>query len=312
MDALSRLLQQSQHLKETKYYCLSFSGDWAFSLTSSDNIYFYLIQAGSFYITINEVSRQVYTGDIVMIPNSNKHVCHAPDYHSQHVQELDKTLLEGDKCPADPLKDSNSNTQFIVIECQYDKDLLRPLLSALPAILPEHDESHGSQFKALGWALGFLTIESQYERLGKLAMINLWASIVMVECLRTYIERLPEKAENWLFAMRDPYLSKTLAILHDSPDHKWTTHELAEKVGMSRSSFTQRFKNIMGVPPLTYLTTYRLCLAARQLRLQHNSIGQISELVGYTSNSTFSQAFKRVYGMSPKAYRERQQAAISN
>ncbi len=259
-----------------------------------------------------EVFRQVHTGDIVMIPNSNKHVCHAPNYHSHNVQELDKTFLEDDKCPADLLKDGNSNAQFIVIECQYDKDLLRPLLSALPAILPEHDDMHESRFKALGWAVGFLTLESQYERLGKLAMINLWASIVMVECLRTYIERLPERAENWLLAMRDPYLSKTLAILHGSPDHKWTTHELAEKVGMSRSSFTQRFKNIMGVPPLAYLTTYRLCLAARQLRLQHNSIGQISELVGYTSNSTFSQAFKRVYGMSPKAYREQQQAAISN
>lgn len=304
MDALSRLLQQTQHLKKTKYYCLSFSGDWAFSLTGSENIYFYLIQAGSFYIDINDVSRQVYTGDIVMIPNSSKHVCHTSNYHSQSVQELDKTLLEDNKCPADLLKDSSSNAQFIVIECQYDKDLLRPLLSALPAILPEHDDNHDSQFKALSWAVGFLTLESQDERLGKLAMINLWASIVMVECLRTYIESLPERAENWLLAMRDPYLSKTLAILHDSPDHKWTTHELAEKVGMSRSSFTQRFKNIMGVPPLTYLTTYRLCLAARQLRLQHNSIGQISELVGYTSNSTFSQAFKRVYGVSPKTYRE--------
>ena len=83
MDALSRLLQQTQHLKETKYYCLSFSGDWAFSLTNSENIYFYLIQAGSFYINIDEVSRQVHTGDIVMIPNSNKHVCHASNYHSQ-------------------------------------------------------------------------------------------------------------------------------------------------------------------------------------------------------------------------------------
>lgn len=312
MDALSRLLQQTQHVSETKYYCLNLSGDWAYSITNSDNIYFYLVQAGSFYINVGEVFRQVHTGDIVMIPNTHKHVCYAQDHHGNNAKPLDKKLFNDGKGSVELPEDSTFNAQFIMVECQYDKDLLRPLLSALPAILPEHDDMHESRYKALYWAVGFLTLESQYERLGKLAMINLWASIVMVECLRTYIERLPERAENWLLAMRYPYLSQTLAILHDSPDHKWTTHELAEKVGMSRSSFTQRFKNIMGVPPLTYLTTYRLCLAARQLRLQHNSIGQISELVGYTSNSTFSQAFKRVYGMSPKAYRERQQAAISN
>ncbi len=60
MDALSRLLQQTQHVSETKYYCLSFSGEWAFSLTSNDNIYFYLIQAGSFYINVGGFSTSAY------------------------------------------------------------------------------------------------------------------------------------------------------------------------------------------------------------------------------------------------------------
>ena len=76
---------------------------------------------------------------------------------------------------------------------------------------------------------------------------------------------------------------------------------------MSRSSFAQRFKDTVGMPPLTYLIDYRLRLAARYLRLQQNSIGRISELVGYASDSTFSQAFKRVYGVSPKAYRQQYQ-----
>ncbi len=76
---------------------------------------------------------------------------------------------------------------------------------------------------------------------------------------------------------------------------------------MSRSGFTQRFKDIVGVPPLTYLTDYRLRLGARHLRLQQSSIAQIGEMVGYSSNSTFSQAFKRVYDMSPSEYRKQQQ-----
>ncbi len=312
MDALSTLLQQTQHLNKTRYTCLKLSGNWAYSITSSDEIYFYLVKFGSFHIEVEGLSRQVLAGDIVMIPNANSHVCYAQDHHGNDAKPLDADLLNDHQGPLEFADDSTLNAQLILVECQYDRDLLHPLLSALPAILPGQEDMHESRFKALDEAIGFITLESQYKRLGKLAMINLWASIVMVECLRTYIEGLSEKTESWLAAMNDPYLSKTLAILHDTPDYKWTTHELAEKVGMSRSSFTQRFKNIVGVPPLTYLTKYRLHLAARQLRLQRNSISQISVLVGYTSNSTFSQAFKRAYGISPITYRQQHQDAVSN
>lgn len=98
--------------------------------------------------------------------------------------------------------------------------------------------------------------------------------------------------------------------MHDAPSKNWTILTLAEVAGMSRSSFAQRFKDTIGMPPLTYLIDYRLRLAARYLRLQQNSISRISELVGYASDSTFSQAFKRVYGVSPKAYRQQYQRQL--
>ena len=304
MDALSTLLQQTQHLTDTRYYGVKFSEDWSYSITSSDAIYFYLVQAGSFHISIGEVSRKMYAGDMVMIPNAHKHVCYALGHHGDDAKPLDKASLNCRQGVVDACEDGTLKVELILVECHYDKELLLPLLSALPAILPEHDDMHESRFKALDEAVGFITLESEYERLGKLAMINLWASIVLVECLRTYIESLPETSDSWLLAMRDSYLSKALTVIHDKPNYSWTTHELANESGMSRSSFTQRFKETVGVPPLTYLTDYRLRLAAHHLRLQQNSIGQISEMVGYASNSTFSQAFKRVYGMSPKTYQQ--------
>ena len=132
----------------------------------------------------------------------------------------------------------------------------------------------------------------------------------MIECLRVYIESIPEVTDNWLKAMKDPFLTKALAAMHDEPSKNWTILTLAEVAGMSRSSFAQRFKDTIGMPPLTYLIDYRLRLAARYLRLQQNSISRISELVGYASDSTFSQAFKRVYGVSPKAYRQQYQRQL--
>ena len=308
MDALSTLLQQTQHLSDTSYYSVKLSGDWSYSVTSSEVIYFYLVQEGSFYISVGEISRKIYAGDIVMICNTHKHVCYALNHHGNEAKPLDKTLFKYNQDSVDVYDDSSQNVQLILVECQYDKELLQPLLSTLPSILPEHDDMHESKFKALDVAVGFITLESKYERLGKMVMINLWASIVMVECLRTYIESLPETSDSWLLAMKDPHLSKALAMMHDKPNHSWTTHDLANEAGMSRSRFTERFRETVGVPPLTYLTKYRLRIAAHHLRLQKSSIAQISEMVGYASNSTFSQAFKREYDMSPKTYQQQQVA----
>lgn len=310
MDVLSTLFQQRLHLSKTKYYGVKFSGEWAYSITSSNAVYFYLVQAGSCCISIGGATRKMYAGDVVMIANGNKHMCYALDHHGDNAKPLDRISLNCSQGIITVSEESTLNVQLILVECQYDKDPLLLLLSTLPAILPENNDMPENQLKALDVAVRFITLESECGRLGGLAMINLWVNIVMIECLRTYIESLPETSDCWLVAMREPYLSKVLILMHDKPDHSWTTHELAKEAGMSRSGFSQRFKETVGTPPLTYLTDYRLRLAASHLRLRQNNIGQISEMVGYASNSTFSQAFKRVYGMSPKAY-QKQQVATS-
>ena len=310
MDALSMLLE-NVHLCETKYYRLTGLGEWSFSLTRRDTIVFYLVISGSFCINVDGSVRQAHAGDMIMIPNTYCHESYALNYHSDDAKPLDDKLVVNVEKPI-KLNDGDADEDapslsLILIECKYDKDMIRPLLSVLPSILPEIKDLPESRFEVIDVAIKLLALESEHQRMGKTAVINHWASIMMIECLRTYIERLPEATDNWLQAMKDPYLAKALMAMHDKPSQNWTIHQLAEVAGMSRSSFAQRFKDSVGVPPLTYLIDYRLRLAARYLRLQQNSIGRISELVGYASDSTFSQAFKRVYGVSPKAYRQQYQ-----
>ncbi len=321
MDALSMLLG-NVHLCETKYYSLTSSGNWSYSITRRDTILFYLVMSGSFCINVDNISRKAYAGDMIMIPNAHRHVCHSLDHNGDNSESLDDTLLQckehlielnsTEKSSSFKQNSSvkSSHSSLILIECQYDKELIRPLLSVLPSILPEHEDQPESRFEILEVGIKLLRLESEQERMGKTAVINHWASIMMIECLRTYIESLPEADDSWLKALKDPYLAKALAVMHDSPNQNWTIHKLAEVAGMSRSSFAQRFKDVVGMPPLTYLIDYRLRLASRYLRLQQNSISRISELVGYASDSTFSQAFKRVYGVSPKVYRQQYQKEL--
>ena len=306
MDALSVLLQ-NVHLFETKYYRLNVTGNWSYSLTRQDTILFYLVMSGGFCIDVGNGPRETRAGDMIMIPSAHQHVSYALNYHSDEAQPLDELLTSCKEHTLDLKGDGDSEASLILIECKYDKAMIRPLLSVLPSILPEVNDEDDGRFEVIDVESRLLTLEAEHERMGKTAVINHWASIMMIECLRVYIESLPEATENWLKAMKDPFLTKALVAMHEMPSENWTINKLAEVAGMSRSSFAQRFKEVVGIPPLTYLMDYRLRLAARYLRLQQNSISRISGLVGYASDSTFSQAFKRVYGISPKAYRQQYQ-----
>jgi len=306
MDALSVLLQ-NVHLFETKYYRLNVTGNWSYSLTRQDTILFYLVMSGGFCIDVGNGPRETHAGDMIMIPSAHQHVSYALNYHSDEAQPLDELLTSCKEHTLDLKGDGDFEASLILIECKYDKAMIRPLLSVLPSILPEVNDEDDGRFEVIDVEIRLLTLEAEHERMGKTAVINHWASIMMIECLRVYIESLPEATENWLKAMKDPFLTKALVAMHEMPSENWTINKLAEVAGMSRSSFAQRFKEVVGIPPLTYLMDYRLRLAARYLRLQQNSISRISGLVGYASDSTFSQAFKRVYGISPKAYRQQYQ-----
>ncbi|MFT5120068.1 MAG: AraC-like DNA-binding protein [Psychrobacter glaciei] len=309
MDALSVLLQ-NVHLFETKYYRLNGSGNWSYSLTRKDTILFYLVMSGSFCIDVGNGLREAHAGDIIMVPNTYQHVSYALSHHGNAAKPLDELLTNCKDNTLDMISDGDEKSSLILIECKYDKEMVNPLLSVLPSILPEINNDTDGRFEVIDVEIKLLTLESQHERMGKTAVINHWASIMMIECLRVYIESIPEATDNWLKAMKDPFLTKALAAMHNAPSQNWTILTLAEVAGMSRSSFAQRFKDTVGMPPLTYLIDYRLRLAARYLRLQQNSISRISELVGYASDSTFSQAFKRVYGVSPKAYRQQYQRQL--
>ena len=303
MDALSVLLEDV-HLTETKYYRLNGHGNWSYSIARKDTIMFYLVLSGSFCIAIGDEIREANVGDTIMLSNAQQHVSYALNFNADNAKSLDDILTHKQGEIVQLNGSGDNNACLILIECQYDIEMIRPLLSVLPAMLPELDAKSGGRFGVIDVEVKLLTLESEHERMGKTAVINHWASIMMIECLRTYIESLPEATDSWLQAMKDPYLAKALIAMHNAPSQNWTIYKLAEVAGMSRSSFAQRFKNVVGIPPLTYLIDYRLRLAARYLRLQQNSISRISELVGYASDSTFSQAFKRVYGVSPKAYRQ--------
>jgi AraC-like DNA-binding protein len=91
--------------------------------------------------------------------------------------------------------------------------------------------------------------------------------------------------------------------MQNNPAHPWTVAKLAAEVGVSRAGLARRFMDLVGEPPMTFLTTWRLALAADLLQEPDATVGAVAHDVGYGSAFALSTAFKRVRGMSPRQHR---------
>ncbi|MFF1412568.1 AraC family transcriptional regulator [Streptomyces sp. NPDC058289] len=104
-------------------------------------------------------------------------------------------------------------------------------------------------------------------------------------------------------AENDPVTGPALRLLHENPAYGWTVESLARKVGVSRAALARRFTELVGEPPMSYLTGWRLALAADLLRDPSTTLASAAHRVGYGSAFALSTAFKRVRGVSPREYR---------
>ncbi|MGB3068283.1 MAG: AraC family transcriptional regulator [Ottowia sp.] len=130
------------------------------------------------------------------------------------------------------------------------------------------------------------------------------ANLVLVQILRAHMASTPQPP-GWLGAMADAPIGRALSIMHGEVSRRWTVDDLARAVGMSRTAFSTRFRERVGLPPLDYLTRWRMTLAAAALRTGVDSLTAIAEKVGYGSDTAFSNAFRRERGISPGRFKAR-------
>lgn len=131
------------------------------------------------------------------------------------------------------------------------------------------------------------------------------AELLFVDVIRRYLETLADGQVGWLAGLRNPVVSRTLALLHDAPTRNWTLEALAAQVGSSRSVIAERFMHFIGQPPMQYLRHLRMQLASRMLAERGGKIASVAAAVGFESESAFSRAFKNCVGVSPDQWRRR-------
>lgn len=180
---------------------------------------------------------------------------------------------------------------------QTPSEIGRRLLTTLPAILVRPAET------ADGTLVPLLASEISRDEPGQEIVLDRLLDLLLVGALRTWLAEPDSGSPSWYRAQSDPVVGLALRLLHENPAHGWTVGELALKAGVSRASMARRFTDIVGEPPMAYLTGWRLALAADLLRERDATIATVARRVGYSSAFALSTAFKRVRGMSPQEFR---------
>lgn len=302
MDTLSLILDDMR-LQGGVFVHVELTAPWALGLHTPGLAGFHVMTSGNAWL-LREGEEPLYVqqGDLVILPSGTAHTLVDKQGSGAPAHDL---LPELTNRPDEPLRVGGGGTRSTVVSghARFDVMMASPLVAALPPLM--HIRAQGDQpplWLAIG--LQFLAQEVSDARPAQQTVINRLGDIMFIECLRDYVESLPEGSGNWLAALRDKALSVTLGHMHRDPSHNWTVQELAQLACLSRSAFAERFTQTVGQPPLAYLTQHRMRLAARQLATTGQPVNRIATVVGYASEAAFSQAFKREYGCSPSAYRE--------
>lgn len=333
MDVLSDVLRIIR-LTGAVFFTARFSEPWSLASPPSTDLtptfgkradcisLFHILIEGRCWFSVDDRPPvQVDTGSVVVIPHGDAHVMGTRSVG----QPVAISSIMPPSAPGEvPHIDYGGGGDAAHFVCGYLKSDQRfnPLMRALPKLLVVRaDGAHSNapadvaegvepafgSVRSDNWlelAMQRAIDEADARRPGGSAMLSRLTELLFLEVLRRHMSALPEAQRGWLAGVKDPQVGRALQLLHEHPARKWTTEDLGRAVGLSRSAMAQHFTEVVGEPPMRYLTGWRMQLAQHYLRQPNLSIATIATEVGYDSDVAFHRAFKRRLGVPPAAWRE--------
>jgi len=327
-DPLSDLLR-SIRVRGAVFYYVSCRDQWSAQAPPASEIAeavlpgcehvmeYHMIAKGSGWAAVSgQPPVRLSSGDIVMFPQGDSHVISsAPGIVPlrQSAEWVFATRNDPKPMPIAyhhgvveagarlPVEEADTIAVCGFLGC--DLKPFNPLVGALPRML------HLPAARAGEWVSRVIdqaVAESSDPRPGGHAVLERLSEMMFVDASRRYLDSLPEDANGWLAGLRERFVGKALALLHERPDRAWTVDDLAREVGLSRSALHERFLQYLGQPPMHYLAGWRIQVGARLLRESNRNVAAIALEVGYDSEAAFSRAFRRMVGMPPARWRRAQ------
>lgn len=277
-------------------------------------IEYHVLTRGTCWITLVDGAPfspvQLHEGDVAVIPHGEPHALSStpglrttPDL-TKHRRPRDASQL--------PFKlttgaEGGGDARLVCGFLTCDVRPFNPLLDALPRFMRI---GRGTSAGTDGLLDHFIRLAAtdQPPAAGGQSVLNRLSELMFIEAIRSYMAELGSADTGWLSGLRDPVVGRAIGLLHAQPAQSWTLEQLAAACGTSRSALAARFTQLIGYPPMHYLTRWRMQLAAKRLSAGEAKVAAVAEEVGYDSEAAFSRAFRKFSGRSPGEWRARRQA----
>ncbi len=288
----------------TFYARCEFSAPWALELPAlPGTLMFHVVTSGECTLVVpGAAPRSLRPGGLALVPHGQGHRLESDptatgiglfDLPREELSERYEMLrIDGGGQPA----------TLICGVVRFDHPAGRHLMGLLPRLMTV-DGGTPLEQDWLQSTLRLMAHEARALRPGGETVITRLADVLVIQAIRAWLDQDPEAHAGWLGAVRDPQVGQAINLIHRGPGQEWTVARLAHEVAMSRSAFAARFTELVGEPPMQYVTRWRMSVAPTLLENRAASLSEIAEKLGYRSEAAFSRAFKRETGMSPGAAR---------
>lgn len=273
-------------------------GDWGVFIKEREGTYFHFVAEGSLHFSLDDGTQTVLqAGDLVVLPQGAAHLMRSAP--GSHVVSLGEFIRQSRSFYSE---DSDA-TVVICGSLGIDRHMVMPAIRSLPPALHLKAYPQGAS-TPIADTLKQLRGEVDGGKLGSQTIVRNLLSALFIYVLRQWSETEKAQAGTWFSAMQNPRIAKALACIHHRPAHAWTIDMLAQEAGQSRSLFAKEFRDAVGETPHSYLTRWRLGIAAQLLVQTSLSVAAIADKVGYQSEYSFNRAFKQARGRTPTKERE--------
>lgn len=304
MDVLADLLERAG-ARGALFSHTRAHGEWSIDFPPSPGLVVHvLIEGSAVIVTSGGAVHRLHGGDVVLIRGEDLHRL-ATDrdvpaeslasFSARHAASARRFVADG----------PGAATTFMCGAYRFGGDLLSALIAHLPRVLVVHPDP-GSSLRA---ALELLATEMLLDVPGQQTVLDRLLDVAVIGVLRAHLAEAGAGAPGWYRALEDPAVSRALAAVHAEPARGWTVGSLARLAGLSRAAFARRFAAVVGVPPVEYVTGWRMALARERLRGTADPLVAVAREVGYGSEFAFAAAFKREHGLPPGRWRAAATAA---